>query len=315
MTPLATTPGAVRMRVEVPAASAGRRVDQVLGEVAQIGSRSHAERLLRDGLVTINGRPAGKSSRLRAGDHIDIDDAGLAEPEPVTFAAPNLTMPYQDDHIVVVDKPAGMVVHPAPGLHEATLVEVLSRAGVALAAGDDERFERPGVVHRLDKDTSGVIVLAKSPAALRTMQAAIRQRLVRREYIALVKGRVPSRAGRIEAPIGRDVRDPARQSIDTDAPRDATTHFVVTEMLPTTTLLRIRLETGRTHQIRVHMQAIGHPVAGDTVYADGSEFELGRQFLHAAQLSFPHPVTEAPIDVVSPLPQDLLDALAIARRA
>jgi 23S rRNA pseudouridine1911/1915/1917 synthase len=174
---------------------------------------------------------------------------------------------------------------------------------------------RPGVVHRLDKDTSGVMVLAKNHLAQRNLQLALRERTASREYLALVHDTVPSRSGRIEAPIGRDVRDGSKRSIDTDFPQEAITHFVVQELLPTTTLLRLKLETGRTHQIRVHLQAIGHCVVADPSYGTSPEFGLDRQFLHAAKLSFPHPRSGEPVEVASPLPEDLLEALDAARRA
>jgi 23S rRNA pseudouridine1911/1915/1917 synthase len=294
---------------------AGRRIDQLLGTIEQVGSRSHAERLVRDGLVTVNGRTVAKSYRVQAADELEIDDAAIAAPVPVQYAGTELDIAYEDDDVLVVNKPAGMVVHPAPGYREPTLVEILAAGGVVLAPSEDAKLMRPGVVHRLDKDTSGLIMLAKHSAALRSLQQSIQNRTARREYIALVAGHVPSRAGRVEAPIGRDVRDAAKRSIDTDAPQDAITHFVVQEILPTTTLLRLRLETGRTHQIRVHMQAIGHPVVGDHTYGHGTAFGLHRQFLHAARLTFPHPVTENPVEVTSPLPDELLAALAEARRA
>jgi 23S rRNA pseudouridine1911/1915/1917 synthase len=170
------------------------------------------------------------------------------------------------------------------------------------------------VIHRLDKDTSGTIMFAKNTAALRALQRSLMERAARREYTALVKGHVPSRAGRIEAAIGRDVRDATKRSIDTDSPKDAITHFVVTEILPHTTLLRLRLETGRTHQIRVHLFSIEHPVVADSTYGDGPEYGLERQFLHAARLVFPHPRTGEGVEVTSPLPDELHAALAEARR-
>lgn len=263
----------------------------------------------------LNGEPVGKSTRVQRGDVVEVDDELLAVPEPVRFAGLDLPILHQDDHVLVVDKPSGLVVHPAGGHRGTTLVEQLTAEGIPLAEQVDRGTPRPGVVHRLDKDTSGAIVLAKTPQALTALQESIRERRVRREYLALAGGHVASRAGRIEAPVGPDRREPSRQSIDTDHPRDAITHFVVVEVLPTTTLLRLRLETGRTHQIRVHLQAIGHPVVGDPTYGTSGEFGLGRQFLHAAQLRFPHPVSGEIVEVTSPLHRDLLTALAEARRA
>ena len=223
----------------------------------------------------------------------------------------DLRVAYEDEHLLVVDKPAGLVVHPAPGHATGTLVHGL--IGRAVAGGEDAA--RPGIVHRLDRDTSGLIVVARSERAYRRLQGLIRRRSVAREYLALVYGRPRSRAGRIEAPIGRDRTDPTRHSLDTDSPRDAVTHFEVEELLGGRTLLRVRLETGRTHQIRVHLAAIDLPVSGDPVYGVKGDLGLGRQFLHAARLSFPHPVTDREVDVVSPLPTDLEAALERARTA
>jgi len=178
--------------------------------------------------------------------------------------------------------------------------------------GGDEP-ERPGIVHRLDRDTSGLLVVARSPEAHRRLQELVQQREVTREYLALVVGRPRSQRGTIEAPIGRDRRDATRHSLDTDTPREAVTHFEVEELLPRHALLRVRLETGRTHQIRVHLAAVDLPVAGDPVYGRAEELGLERQFLHAARLAFPHPITGAAVDVSSPLPPELETALSAAR--
>jgi 23S rRNA pseudouridine1911/1915/1917 synthase len=304
------------MDVEVDADNAGRRVDQYLSDVPEVGSRARAERLVRDGLVTINGRAlTAKSYRVKTGDTVTIEDAALVEPPRTRYEGGPLPVLFEDDDVLVVDKPAGMVVHPAPGFRGLTMVEILEQGGVHLAPNIDEQVNRPGVVHRLDKDTSGAIMFAKTPLAQSQLQLALRERTARREYLALVEGHVPSRAGRVEAPIGPDVRDHSRRSIDTDSPKDAVTHFVVTEVLPSETLLRLRLETGRTHQIRVHLEAIGHPVVGDSTYGNGSAYGLTRQFLHAARLTFPHPRTGEPVETASPLPDDLQEALSLARRA
>jgi 23S rRNA pseudouridine1911/1915/1917 synthase len=303
------------MRIVVDEDFAGQRIDKFLAGIERIGSRARAEKLLEAGLVSIDGRTAIKSNKVQVGYVIDVPDAELAEPAPRTFESTSpVPVLLEDDDVLVVDKPAGIVVHPAPGHRAATLVELLAGSGVDLAESDDPVMYRPGVVHRLDKDTSGVMVLAKNHLAQRQLQLALRERTATREYLALVHGTVPSRAGRIEAPIGRDVRDSSRRSIDTDFPQDAITHFVVQELLPSTTLLRLKLETGRTHQIRVHLQAIDHPVVADPTYGSSPEFGLERQFLHAAKLSFPHPRTGEPVEVASPLPEDLQAALAAARR-
>jgi 23S rRNA pseudouridine1911/1915/1917 synthase len=218
-----------------------------------------------------------------------------------------LRVVHEDEHLLVVDKPAGVVVHPAPGHASGTLVHgLLGRAGGGEA-------ERPGIVHRLDRDTSGLMVVARTEEAHGRLQGLVRRRELERGYLALVCGRPRSRRGRIEAPIGRDRNDPLRHSLDTDSPRDAVTHFEVVELLPRHALLDVRLETGRTHQIRVHLEAIGLPVAGDPVYGRPRELGLERQFLHAARLAFPHPFTGERVETESPLPEDLEAGLERAR--
>jgi 23S rRNA pseudouridine1911/1915/1917 synthase len=213
---------------------------------------------------------------------------------------------YEDEHLLVIDKPAGLVVHPGAGHAAGTLVDAL---GDRVAGGPEDRR---GIVHRLDRDTSGLMVVARSEEAHRRLQGFVKRRALERGYLALVRGRPRSRTGRIEAPIGRDRDDPTRQSLDTDSPRDAVTHFELLELLPEHALLSVRLETGRMHQIRVHLAAIGLPVAGDRVYGV-QEPGLERQFLHAARLAFPHPFTGERIEVESPLPGDLAAALERAR--
>ena len=221
----------------------------------------------------------------------------------------DLVVPYEDEHLLVVDKPAGLVVHPAPGHARGTLVHGLLAYDVE---GGDEP-ERPGIVHRLDRDTSGLLVVARSPEAHRALQKLVQTRELTREYLALVVGRPRSRSGTIDAPIGRDRNDPLRHSLDTDSPRDAVTHFELEELLARHALLRVTLETGRTHQIRVHLAAIDLPVAGDPVYGRADELGLRRQFLHAARLAFEHPITGEPVDISSPLPPELETALGAAR--
>jgi len=296
-------------RLRVPEEAAGERLDRFLAGLPEIGSRAVAERLLRDGGVLVDGAPRAKSARLAGGEELEFEAPG-----PVTSTLVpeemELTVPYEDEHLLVVDKPAGLVVHPAPGHAQGTLVHGLLAYDVE---GGDEP-ERPGIVHRLDRDTSGLMVVARSPEAHRRLQELVQQREVTREYLALVVGRPRSQRGTIEAPIGRDRRDATRQSLDTDTPRDAVTHFEVEELLPRHALLRVRLETGRTHQIRVHLAAVDLPVAGDPLYGRAGELGLERQFLHAARLAFPHPVTGAPVDVSSPLPPELENALSTARR-
>jgi 23S rRNA pseudouridine1911/1915/1917 synthase len=228
---------------------------------------------------------------------------------PVSGPAPaEFVIAYEDDALLVVDKPAGVVVHPARGHETGTLAQALGDR----AAGGADPY-RAGIVHRLDRDTSGLLVVAKSDAVHRALKALLQSRELRREYLTLVDGLPPAHSGTIDAPIGRDRRDRVLHSIDTDNPREARTHFTLLEPLAHEALLRVSLETGRTHQIRVHMQAIGHPVLGDHAYGGPTRFGLERQFLHAARLAFPHPLSGEEVDLSSPLPADLEDALTQAR--
>ena len=216
---------------------------------------------------------------------------------------------WSDESLAIVDKPAGLLVHPAPGNQGPTLVEEL---GPLLGGGTDP--DRPGIVHRLDRETSGLLVVARGPEAHKALSAMIAAREVTREYVALVEGCPPSRTGRIDAPLGRDHRAPERVVVGGRRPRPAVTHFEVRERLPREALLDIRLETGRTHQIRAHLEAIGNPVVGDPQYGSGPRYGLARQFLHSCHLAFAHPLEGGRIDFVSELPDDLASALEQARR-
>jgi 23S rRNA pseudouridine1911/1915/1917 synthase len=297
------------LRVPVPDTAAGERLDRFLAGLPEVGSRAAAERLLADGAVLVEGERREKSHRLAGGEELAVD-APAAAAEGVVAERIDVRIAYEDAHLLVVDKPAGLVVHPAAGHASGTLVHGLAGR---IAGGDVP--ERAGIVHRLDRDTSGLLVVARSEEAHRRLQALVRRRALERGYVALVCGRPRSRRGRIEAAIGRDRRDPTRHSLETDSPREAVTHFEVAELLPRHALLRVRLETGRTHQIRVHLEAIGLPVAGDPVYGRPGELGLARQFLHAARLAFPHPFTDERVETESALPEDLAAALDRARAA
>ena len=214
---------------------------------------------------------------------------------------------FVDEHLAVVDKPAGLVVHPAPGHRGETLVSVL---GDLLGGGEEGR---PGIVHRLDKDTSGLMIVARGDESHRRLSEAIRRRDVGRAYLALIEGRPRSRSGTIDAPLGRDHRTPEKRSVRGRGAREARTHFDVVETLPADTLVEARLETGRTHQIRAHFAAIGHPVAGDPRYGHAGRHGLERQFLHSARLGFEHPSTGERLQFESTLPEDLVAALGYAR--
>jgi 23S rRNA pseudouridine1911/1915/1917 synthase len=222
-------------------------------------------------------------------------------------ATPPYTVPFEDAHLLIVDKAPGLVIHPARGHREGTLAQLL--AGVA-AGGEDP--ERAGIVHRLDRDTSGLLVVARSGEAHRLLQQALSERRIEREYLALVEGRPPARTGTIEAPIGRDPRVRTRMAVGGNFPREARTHFTLQSALAGHSLLRLHLDTGRTHQIRVHLQAIGHPVVGDPEYGTAGLLGAGRQFLHATRLAFDHPISGERVEVISPLPEDLALVLAHA---
>ena len=268
-----------------------------------MGSRTAAEKLLAAGAVRVDGALRDKSFKLAGGESVEAETSVL-EPEALVPEQVSFQIIHEDPDLLVVDKPAGVVVHPTPGQTSGTLVHGLLEHGIA--GGD---AARPGIVHRLDRDTSGLLVVTRSAEAHQAMQALVRRRALEREYLALVRGQPRSKRGRIEASIGRDRQDPTRHSLDTRSPRDAVTHFEVERLLGERALLRVHLETGRTHQIRVHLEAIGLPVSGDPVYGVRRDLGLERQFLHAARLAFPHPLTGERIDVSSPLPADLARAL------
>jgi 23S rRNA pseudouridine1911/1915/1917 synthase len=296
------------VRLAVPPEAAGERLDRFLAGLEQVGSRAAAERLLEERRVLVDGAWRPKSHRLAGGEQLEVAvperTASALEPEQL-----DLRIAYEDEHLLVVDKPAGVVVHPSAGHGAGTLVHGL--LGHAISGGGVP--ERPGIVHRLDRDTSGLLVVARSDEAHRRLQRLLRRRTIEREYLALVRGRPRSRRGRIEAAIGRDRHDPTHVSLDTATPREAVTNFELVELLPRHALLRVRLETGRTHQIRVHLAAIDLPVAGDPVYGVAGDLGLERQFLHAARLAFDHPITGTRVETESPLPADLEAALALAR--
>ncbi len=294
-------------QLTVPATAAGERLDSFLAQ--PLGSRAAAQRLIDAGVVTVDGVARPKRHRVAAGEQVR-----WRQPPVRGAPAPSADVPFairfEDEHLLIVDKPAGVVVHPGRGHPTGTLAQALAGR---IAGGQDS--QRPGIVHRLDRDTSGLLAIARSDAVHRALARLIRERAIHREYLALVEGHPPARSGTIDAPLGRDRRVRTRMSSETDAPKEARTHFDCIELLPTTALLRVRLETGRTHQIRAHLRAIGHPVVGDPAYGQRGVLGLQRQFLHAARLAFVHPMTGAQLDISSPLPEDLRAALARARAA
>ena len=296
-----------RATLQVASELAGERLDRVLANVPEVGSRALAARMLAEGEVLVDGRAARKSERLRGGETIEYELP--PEQEPLAREERQLELVYEDEHLLVVDKPSGISVHPGAGRQSGTLANAL----IAYGARGGEAPERPGIVHRLDRDTSGLMVVARSEAAFLGLRRLVRRHEIEREYLTLVRGRPRSRKGTIEAPIGRDRRRPTRRSLETESPRAAVTHFELRELFERHALLGVRLETGRTHQIRVHLAAINLPVSGDPVYGVAHDLGLERQFLHACRLAFRHPVTEEEIELTSPLPADLERALARAR--
>lgn len=315
-------PSPKRLRIDVPE-DLEDRLDAVLSTRTEL-SRSRVTALIEDGSVRINGGPARKSYRPRAGDTIEVV---LPAPPSVDLAPEDLpvSIVYEDDSLVVVDKPAGMVVHPAPGHATGTLVNaLLARVGSLSSVGLPNR---PGIVHRLDRDTSGLLVVARTDEAHRHLAAALASRSVGRRYLAAVWGRFSLDDVTIDKPIGRHPRDRKRMDV-VEGGRPAITHVRHLERWAAADLLAIRLETGRTHQIRVHLSDSGHPVVGDPMYGPGwergmsgaggvwaAEFarRTGRLFLHAARLSFDHPVSGEPLSFNAPLPEPLVTAVDWAR--
>ena len=292
-------------RQELVADREGARLDRFLADAMPDRSRVSLQELIREGLVTVNGRTARPSSPLKPGDRITIE---LPPPAPTAAVAEDipLTVVYQDDDLAVIDKPAGLTTHPAPGHPAGTLLNALLSLFPELA---DTGLERPGIVHRLDKDTSGLIVVARSRQAHARLSDQFRNREVTKVYLALVKGRVEPAEGVIEAAIGRH-RTQRKKMTVSEQGREARSRFKVIRRFQNQTLLEVKIYTGRTHQIRVHLAAIGYPVIGDATYGAPSP-DFPRQFLHAHRLGFRHPATGDEMSFTSPLPPDL--ALPLAR--
>jgi 23S rRNA pseudouridine1911/1915/1917 synthase len=281
-----------------PGAGAGRLDAWLASELGV--SRAAAAAMIDAGAVLVDGERRPKSARLHGGQRVKIEEVAPGQGDGLAVE-PRLV--WENETLVVVDKPPGIVVHPAPGHRGVTLVEWLA---ARFPAWD------PHAVHRLDRDTSGLMLVAKGAPAQRKLQAALREREVVREYLALATGRLASRTGTIDAPIGRDVRRRTRMSTRTDTPRQARTHFEVERFAGAHTLVRVRLETGRTHQIRAHFAAIGHPLAGDREYGARDGLGLARQFLHSTRLGLPAPPQGEWREWHSDLPADLTAALARA---
>jgi 23S rRNA pseudouridine1911/1915/1917 synthase len=295
----------------VGAAEAGRRLDEVAAEAAGV-SRARAARWAGEGLVLVDGRARPKSHRLQGGERLAwTPPPPQAPPWPGAEDLP-LEVRYEDDRLLVVAKPAGLVVHPGPGHPTGTLVNaLLGRAGTVLSAGGEPG--RPGIVHRLDKDTSGLLLVAKDDAAHLALSRDLAAHRVERRYLALVQGRLPGAAGTVDRPVGRHPRDRKRMAVVAKGGRAAVTHWRVLETFPAVQLVEATLETGRTHQVRVHLAAVRHPVVGDRTYgADPSlaaRLGVDRPFLHAWRLAFRHPADGRTVELTEPLPPDLQGVL------
>ena len=305
----------------IPAGSTPARADRWATDLSGL-SRSHVQRLIGEGRLTVDGVPVKANTILAAGIELVLDVPPPAPAEPIAQPEIPVRVVHEDDDLLIVDKPAGLVVHPAPGHASGTLVNALLGRGEELpggiAPGGIAGVQRPGIVHRLDRDTSGLLMVARSDAAQASLQAQLKARRIKKTYQALVAGSVAAGAGRIEAPIGRDPGRRTRMAVVPDG-RQATTGYRVRERFAGWTLLELDLVTGRTHQIRVHLDAIGHPVAGDPVYGTGTSRRgpagLGRLFLHAWRLELTSPSTDRLIRAEAPLPPELEEPLARLRTA
>ncbi|MGZ4692821.1 MAG: RluA family pseudouridine synthase [Acidimicrobiales bacterium] len=294
----------------IPAALAGQRVDRVVAMITGI-SRAEVAALVARGKVSVDDQVVtARSQRVEEGAHVHADlDELVAAAEHAMDAEPDVpvTVVHADEHLIVVDKPAGLVVHPGAGNRQGTLVQGLLAHYPELAGiGGDP--DRPGIVHRLDKGTSGLLLVARSPEAYTALVAQLQAHEVERRYLALVWGELDALSGMIDAPIGRSAREPTRMVVSTRGKEARTRYEVVSTFTEpvTVSLLECRLETGRTHQIRVHLTAIDHPVVGDARYGGArSSFPVERPWLHAAALHLDHPITGEPMDFESPLPADL----------
>jgi len=290
------------VRFDVDPAAAGRRLDHWLHARLPEYSRARIQEWIKSGRVRVNGGGSRASQTIRDGDRIEVEPAELP-PLKATAEDIPLTVLYEDASVVAIDKPAGMVVHAGAGVHSGTLVNALLYRFGALSSVAGEL--RPGIVHRLDRFTSGVLLAAKTDAAHRDLAAQWASRAVEKIYIALVQGQIPHETGRIERPISRDPTRRTRMTARRPQGRAAWTAYRVLRRFDRFTLLEIRLGTGRTHQIRVHLSSVGHPVVGDTLYGAQSQPALGRYFLHAQRIRFRSPATGEVVVVESPLPPDL----------
>lgn len=301
---------AERVTVTVPAGNEGRRADRVVADAVGL-SRSYVQRLIGEGRLTVAGRQVKSNTVVEPGTSLELQIPDRPPTELLAEEMP-LTVVYEDEDVLIIDKPSGLVTHPSPGRSSGTLVNALLARGGVEAYGTVAGDERPGIVHRLDRETSGLIVIARNDRAQSALMGQLKARRVKKTYLALVAGSVPAEIGRIEAPIGRDPRHFGRMAVVAGG-RASITGYRVRERFEGWTLLEVDLQTGRTHQIRVHLSSIGHPVAGDRVYATGSARHgpegLNRLFLHSWRIEFASVSDDKLIRAEAPLPAELDDVL------
>jgi len=303
------------IRLHSSPADTGSRIDRWLAEQLPELSRSRIQALIKDGDIRVNGRETKPHSKLCDNSEVTIE---VPAPEPIELAPADIPLEilFEDSDLLVVNKPAGLVVHPAPGHASGTLVNALlyhcrDLAGIGGAL-------RPGLVHRLDKDTSGALVVAKNDLAMQGLVAQFKSRSVSKEYVALVKGRLQPPEGTLETLLGRSRHDRQKMAVQQSSGKQAITHYRTVETYENSSLLRVRIETGRSHQIRVHMSYLGHPVLGDAKYGRHTELEtepaIARQMLHAERLMFHHPRSGKKIEITAPMPADMRQVIAALSR-
>jgi 23S rRNA pseudouridine1911/1915/1917 synthase len=303
----APTPASREVRLTIPGALAGLRLDQALARMLPEESRSRLARLIDEGHVRVDGAQVPGKRKVRSGEAVEVSLAPRQEESAFRPEAIALEILHEDPDVLVVNKPPGLVVHPGSGNWAGTMLNALLHHAPVL-----EQLPRAGIVHRLDKDTSGLLVVAKNEPAQHSLVKQLAARTVKRTYLALVRGKV-ARAGTVEAPIGRDPRHRTRMAIVKSGGKPAITHYRIHKSLPGHTLLECRLETGRTHQIRVHLASIGHPIEGDPVYGGRVKSTFKRQALHAWKLEFDHPRTGKVLAFEAPLPADFRELLEAVR--
>ena len=291
----------------------GERIDKAISAVRQDLSRARVQQLIEDGHITVSGKKVRPGYKLRETDSVEIVIPAAVPLEAVAQDIP-LDIVYEDESLLVINKPRGMVVHPAAGNYEDTLVNALLHyCGDSLS--EIGGVLRPGIVHRIDKDTTGLLIVAKGDRAHQHLSEQLKTRTLSRKYFALVHGNVKVDSGTVDKPIDRDMHDRKKMAVSRTGGREAVTHFEVLERFGMYTLLKCKLQTGRTHQIRVHMKSIGHPIVGDKTYGIKKEaFQLPGQLLHAGEIGFIHPETEQEMSFSAPLPEDFEHILQILRK-